>query len=198
MALNFLYTGVWAGEVWADDPQCSSLAATCEEYVQNTPEAFVDAYWTINALKVYTNGDGSSSSGSTTGSTGSTGNTDNTGSTDEEPSSQAAVEGVSNDQSNAPPTTAVRLVEVPTTAFPQQADPIQTGRPVGGRLRGGGDWGGGRRGGRGTVRKEKRKLRVGGRHLKHLKIESSDRDDGRGQSVIVDSAVPGLGEQGRG
>ncbi|KAL8927873.1 MAG: hypothetical protein Q9172_001173 [Xanthocarpia lactea] len=181
LVFDTTFCGVWAGEVWADDPQCSSLAATCEEYVQNTPEAFVDAYWTINALKVYTNGDGSSSSGSITGSTGSTGNTDNIGNTDEEPSSQAVVEDVPNDQSNTPSTTTVPPVEkVPTTALSQPTNPIQTRRPVGGRLRGGGDWGGGRRGGRGTDRKEKRKLSVGGRHMKHLIIESSDRDDGRG------------------
>ncbi|KAL8873563.1 MAG: hypothetical protein Q9198_007006, partial [Flavoplaca austrocitrina] len=80
------FCGVWAGTVWADDPECSSLAPTCKEYVQNDPEAFVDAYWKINALKVYTNGGGSTSSGSVSRSTGNTGNIANTGNTVEEDS----------------------------------------------------------------------------------------------------------------
>ena len=81
--------GVWAGKVWASDPQCSSLAPTCQEYVQNNPKAFADAYWSINALKVYTNDHGSTSSGSTSGSTsGSMGKTDTTDITEIESSSR--------------------------------------------------------------------------------------------------------------
>ncbi|KAL8810995.1 MAG: hypothetical protein Q9200_002157 [Gallowayella weberi] len=69
LVFDTTFCGVWAGQVWASDSQCSGLAASCQEYVQNNPKAFADAYWTINSLKVYTNGDGSSSSGSTTGAT---------------------------------------------------------------------------------------------------------------------------------
>ncbi|CAO1602464.1 hypothetical protein XANCAGTX0491_006074 [Xanthoria calcicola] len=76
------FCGVWAGKVWASDPQCSSLAPTCQEYVRNNPKAFADAYWSINALKVYTNGDGPTSSGSSGSISGSTGNTDTTDTTD--------------------------------------------------------------------------------------------------------------------
>ncbi|KAL8767005.1 MAG: hypothetical protein Q9209_006359 [Squamulea sp. 1 TL-2023] len=47
------FCGDWAGAVWAQDGTCSALAGTCQEYVQNHPEAFADAYWTINSLKVY-------------------------------------------------------------------------------------------------------------------------------------------------
>ncbi|KAI4255346.1 MAG: hypothetical protein L6R42_006782 [Xanthoria sp. 1 TBL-2021] len=180
------FCGVWAGEVWTTDPQCSSLAPTCQEYVQNNPKAFADAYWTINALKVYTNGDGSTSSGSTSGSTGNTGNTGNMGNTVEESSSRVGAQ---------PPSTIRPPAGVPTTVDAPVANPIPTGRTGGGRT-----WGGGRggRGGRGAVRKEKRKLRVRGRHMKHLIIETSDRDDGHGQSVILDSAVPALGEELKG
>ncbi|KAL8960127.1 MAG: hypothetical protein Q9193_003124, partial [Seirophora villosa] len=64
------FCGVWAGETFSSDPKCSGLGATCQEYVQNNPSAFKDAYWTINSLKVYTNGAGSSSSGSATGNEG--------------------------------------------------------------------------------------------------------------------------------
>lgn len=48
------FCGVWAGSssVWGAS-SCSKKAATCEEWVQNNPEAFAEAYWTVNALKVY-------------------------------------------------------------------------------------------------------------------------------------------------
>ncbi|KAF1836674.1 hypothetical protein BDW02DRAFT_587192 [Decorospora gaudefroyi] len=56
------FCGQWAGSssVW-DSGTCGKKAATCEEWVQNNPEAFTEAYWTVNALKVYQdNGDASS------------------------------------------------------------------------------------------------------------------------------------------
>ncbi|KAL8764583.1 MAG: hypothetical protein Q9209_007966 [Squamulea sp. 1 TL-2023] len=191
------FCGVWAGEVWADDPQCSGLAASCQEYVQNNPEAFADAYWTINALKVYTNGDGSTSSSSTTGSTGTTGNTGNTDNTNEESSSQA-VGSVTTVAPNGPSATVVTPVKVLATVAPPAAGPSPAGKPAGGWSWGGGGGGrgrGGRRGGRGTATREKRKLRVRGRYMKHLIIETSTLDDDKGQSVILDSAVPALGEE---
>ncbi|KAL8756893.1 MAG: hypothetical protein Q9199_002620 [Rusavskia elegans] len=180
VALTESHAGVWAGKVWADDPQCSSLAPTCQEYVQNNPKAFADAYWTINALKVYTNGDGSTSSGSTSGSTGNTGNT---GNTVEESSSRGG--GGATVAPTQPPSTIRPPAGVPTTVDAPIANPIPTGRTGGGRTWGGGGGdrgggGGGGRGGRGAVRKEKRKLRVRGRHMKHLMIETSGRDDGHG------------------
>ncbi|KAI8940333.1 hypothetical protein NX059_004026 [Plenodomus lindquistii] len=48
------FCGQWAGSkaVW-DASSCSKKAATCEEWVRDNPEAFSEAYWTINALKVY-------------------------------------------------------------------------------------------------------------------------------------------------
>ncbi|KIV77202.1 hypothetical protein PV11_09019 [Exophiala sideris] len=51
------FCGDWAGNVWTTDPTCSSKAATCQDFVQNNPSAFADAYWSVNSLKVYqTNG----------------------------------------------------------------------------------------------------------------------------------------------
>ena len=52
------FCGDWAGKVWSSDGTCSALASTCQDYVQNNPSAFQDAYWAINSLKVYTS-DGS-------------------------------------------------------------------------------------------------------------------------------------------
>ncbi|KAL8656870.1 MAG: hypothetical protein Q9226_002480 [Calogaya cf. arnoldii] len=47
------FCGDWAGGVWSQESTCSAQAGTCQEYVQNHPEAFAAAYWTINSLKVY-------------------------------------------------------------------------------------------------------------------------------------------------
>ncbi|KAK6405813.1 hypothetical protein LTR95_018726 [Oleoguttula sp. CCFEE 5521] len=54
------FCGDWAGNTWSSS-SCSSKAATCNAFVQNNPSAFADAYWTVNSLKVYQAGAGSSS-----------------------------------------------------------------------------------------------------------------------------------------
>ncbi|KAF2035926.1 hypothetical protein EK21DRAFT_53156 [Setomelanomma holmii] len=46
------FCGQWAGAIW-EDGSCASKAATCEDYVRDNPQAFTEAYWEINALKVY-------------------------------------------------------------------------------------------------------------------------------------------------
>lgn len=48
--------GDWAGGVWGQTSQCSAQAASCQDFVQNNPEAFAEVYWTIDSLKVYTAG----------------------------------------------------------------------------------------------------------------------------------------------
>lgn len=50
---NTTFCGEWAGKVWGDNPECSALASTCQEYVSNNPAAFEEAYWTVNSVKVY-------------------------------------------------------------------------------------------------------------------------------------------------
>ncbi|KAL8640477.1 MAG: hypothetical protein Q9228_002604 [Teloschistes exilis] len=47
------FCGDWAGGVWGQDGTCAALAGSCQDYVQNHPEAFADAYWTVNSLKIY-------------------------------------------------------------------------------------------------------------------------------------------------
>ncbi|KAL8726672.1 MAG: hypothetical protein Q9181_005953 [Wetmoreana brouardii] len=54
------FCGDWAGNTWSSDPVCSAKAATCEEFVQNNPKAFEEAFWTIKALKVYSANGGES------------------------------------------------------------------------------------------------------------------------------------------
>ncbi|KAI4160379.1 MAG: hypothetical protein LQ342_005790 [Letrouitia transgressa] len=52
------FCGDWAGEVFSQDSTCSAVASSCQDYVQNHPEAFAESYWAVNSLKVYTD-DGS-------------------------------------------------------------------------------------------------------------------------------------------
>jgi hypothetical protein len=47
------FCGQWAGPAWSSSPQCAALAPSCEEYVSNNPQAFTEAYWAINTLKVF-------------------------------------------------------------------------------------------------------------------------------------------------
>ena len=51
------FCGDWAGGVWSQDGTCSALAGSCQDYVQNHPEAFAESYWTVNSLKVYQDND---------------------------------------------------------------------------------------------------------------------------------------------
>ncbi len=53
IVLDTTFCGSWAGNVWSSDSVCGPKAATCQDYVQNNPSAFTEAYWTINSLKVY-------------------------------------------------------------------------------------------------------------------------------------------------
>ncbi|KAI5465852.1 glycoside hydrolase family 16 protein [Mariannaea sp. PMI_226] len=53
MIFDTTFCGDWAGKVFSGDGECSSLGSSCEDYVANNPEAFVEAYWLINSIKVY-------------------------------------------------------------------------------------------------------------------------------------------------
>ncbi|KAM3447459.1 hypothetical protein MY3296_008696 [Beauveria thailandica] len=47
------FCGVWAGEVWAANAECSAKASSCRDYVAGNPQDFAQAYWSINHLKVF-------------------------------------------------------------------------------------------------------------------------------------------------
>lgn len=47
------FCGDWAGGVWGSDATCSSKASTCQSFVQSSPSAFTDTYWSVNSLKVF-------------------------------------------------------------------------------------------------------------------------------------------------
>ena len=62
LVFDTTFCGDWAGNSWSTS-SCASQASTCNDFVQNNPSAFTDAYWSVNALKVYQNsGSGSSPS----------------------------------------------------------------------------------------------------------------------------------------
>lgn len=70
--------GAGQTSVWESDSTCSALASTCQDYVANNPDAFVDAYWLFNYINVYTTS-GSSGSATTTSSGASPSATTGTG-----------------------------------------------------------------------------------------------------------------------
>lgn len=55
LVINTSMCGDWAGlpEIWGEDETCKALANTCNEFVGANPEAFKEAYWLINEIKVY-------------------------------------------------------------------------------------------------------------------------------------------------
>lgn len=56
------FCGDWSGQVWGQDATCAPLASTCQDFVQNKPAAFANAYWDINSLRVYQATGGNASS----------------------------------------------------------------------------------------------------------------------------------------
>ena len=53
--INTTLCGSWAGtkETWQQSPECVKQAPTCEEFVQKNPDAFNEAYWAFNSVRVY-------------------------------------------------------------------------------------------------------------------------------------------------
>jgi len=51
MIFDLTFCGDWAGSHWATSG-CGS--GTCEDFVNNQPTSFQEAYWEINSLRVYT------------------------------------------------------------------------------------------------------------------------------------------------
>ncbi|KAI9710270.1 MAG: hypothetical protein M1820_002764 [Bogoriella megaspora] len=67
IVFDLTFCGDWAGRTTSADDgwnlnSCSSNGA-CPAYVQGHPEAFTNAYWTINSLKVYQGGSAGGSGG---------------------------------------------------------------------------------------------------------------------------------------
>jgi len=50
--LNTAFCGNWAGAVWGAG-SCAARAPSCNAYVASNPQAFSEAYWLVNSIKVY-------------------------------------------------------------------------------------------------------------------------------------------------
>ncbi|KAJ5816576.1 hypothetical protein N7447_008809 [Penicillium robsamsonii] len=50
---NTNFCGGWASREFLKDTKCTSMAATCNDWVANNPAAFNEAYWLVNSVKVY-------------------------------------------------------------------------------------------------------------------------------------------------
>ncbi|KAG0693396.1 glycoside hydrolase family 16 protein [Suillus ampliporus] len=50
IVFNLTFCGDWAGSVWATSP-CAAKAPTCEDFVNDYPQEFAEAYWEINSLR---------------------------------------------------------------------------------------------------------------------------------------------------
>jgi hypothetical protein len=50
---NITFCGDWAGNVFAQNPECSAHGSSCQDYVSGNPGDFVNAYWQVNSVKVY-------------------------------------------------------------------------------------------------------------------------------------------------
>lgn len=52
------FCGDWAGnpDVWGSDKTCAAKAPTCKDYVAANPGEFRDAFWEINSIKVFQQG----------------------------------------------------------------------------------------------------------------------------------------------
>jgi len=53
IVIDLTFCGDWAGNVWAKS-NCATQDSSCTDYVNNNPEEFVDAFWAINSLQVFT------------------------------------------------------------------------------------------------------------------------------------------------
>ncbi|EKJ67961.1 hypothetical protein FPSE_11772 [Fusarium pseudograminearum CS3096] len=72
------FCGDWAGspDVWNKNPETASLGE-CNDYVANNPSAFKNAYWLVNSIKVYSQGEsnGGGNNGGNNGGNSGGGNT---------------------------------------------------------------------------------------------------------------------------
>ncbi|KAI3537669.1 tat pathway signal sequence [Colletotrichum filicis] len=53
LVFNTALCGDWAGKVWEQNAECTALAPQCSDYVAANPQAFTEAFWLINSVKVY-------------------------------------------------------------------------------------------------------------------------------------------------
>ncbi|EFQ26508.1 tat pathway signal sequence [Colletotrichum graminicola] len=62
LVFNIALCGDWAGKVWDQNAECKALAPQCSDYVAANPQAFTEAFWLINSVKVYQSDGGANGS----------------------------------------------------------------------------------------------------------------------------------------
>lgn len=72
ITIDTTFCGDWAGseEGWGGDAVCGRKAATCAEWVANNPQAFREAYWLFNSIRVYAVASGNGTTGGSEGVVG--------------------------------------------------------------------------------------------------------------------------------
>lgn len=131
IVFDVTFCGDWAGGVWSTDSVCSPKASTCQDYVQNTPDAFKDTYWSINSLQVFQDNGAAAPSASASTSYSSTTSTTTTGTVTSTVTSTTAgtATAVSSSEGSFPiPTfrsTTLSTIVYGSTGGPSQ--PISTG-----------------------------------------------------------------------
>jgi hypothetical protein len=63
LVFNIDFCGDWAGSVFDTDDTCKSTNLSCDDYVGQNPQAFVEAYWLINSVKVFQQTSGTAKKG---------------------------------------------------------------------------------------------------------------------------------------
>ncbi|MCJ1290014.1 hypothetical protein MMC34_001549 [Xylographa carneopallida] len=55
ITFDMTFCGSWAGDAWGDGNCAAQHGNSCNAFVQNTPSAFKETYWSVNSLRVYQN-----------------------------------------------------------------------------------------------------------------------------------------------
>lgn len=61
LVFDTTFCGDWAGKTWSSS-SCGAKAPTCQAFVKANPQAFSEAYWLVNGVRVYQAGSNSTGS----------------------------------------------------------------------------------------------------------------------------------------
>ncbi|KAL1604091.1 hypothetical protein SLS60_005683 [Paraconiothyrium brasiliense] len=124
------FCGDWAGNTWSSS-SCASKASTCNDYVQNNPDAFTNAFWTVNALKVYQQGDSAAAAPAESSAPAEEQPSATDAPVDQPASTDAPVATDAPVSSDAPiPSDAPASSDIPVSSAPLEAMPSATGAPI--------------------------------------------------------------------
>ncbi|GAB7363535.1 hypothetical protein MBLNU230_g3803t1 [Neophaeotheca triangularis] len=121
------FCGDWAGNVWPTS-SCASRADTCQSFVENNPEAFENAFWSVNALRVYQNENGEVSTPTVPAGPTSTTVEESVTTIVPEPTTSTIVENPTTTEVTEipPPLTTSTIIDAPTTTEVTELPPPLT------------------------------------------------------------------------